>query len=146
MFIYLNDVTEKQGPDQYIQGSHLSHRPVFEAGDYGFHQRVVDAPEIYSRYHKENGGPVDAQIGSLTGMKGTVVLEDTGGFHRGQPVKEGYHFFYMLEFVRSSLAFQDTTILVPICEKNLDSQLKKALKQNSRTFSRFKMSPDRCRS
>ena len=83
--VYLNDVNEFNGPFQYCTGSHrLSHalRGILQHG----HRHQQDRFE----------GPVNAEalaaheeIRTVVGQRGTLVLTDTSGIHRGKPIEEG---------------------------------------------------------
>ncbi len=89
VFVYLNDVDERNGPHTYIRGSardYLEHVPP----DYQLSQRLSDE-------YLEQQYSADRFV-SVTGSRGTIVLEDTSGFHKGTPVLEGHRLMLQLEF------------------------------------------------
>lgn len=79
VFIYLNDVNENNGPHCYVQNSlHKAHKIV-----------SID-DKLSQRYHDttvENEFKED--ILYLKGKKGTMIIEDTHGLHKGTQVKKG---------------------------------------------------------
>lgn len=85
--IYLTDVSEKNGPFQFLKGSHnikntlqLFFRKFTKAGQYRFSE--IEADAIIESRGKE-------KLQTFTGTKGTCILVDTRGFHRGMPIQEG---------------------------------------------------------
>lgn len=89
VFVYLNDVDERNGPHTYIKGSardYLQHVPP----DYQISQRLSDE-------YLEHQYAADRFV-SVTGSRGTIVLEDTSGFHKGTPVLDGYRLMLQLEY------------------------------------------------
>ncbi|MEM8668246.1 MAG: phytanoyl-CoA dioxygenase family protein [Planctomycetota bacterium] len=89
VFVYLNDVDERNGPHSFIRGS---------ARDYEQY-----APEGYRMMQRVEDGYLEGQYESdrfltIQGDKGTVVLEDTSGFHKGTPVVEGHRLMLQLEY------------------------------------------------
>lgn len=85
--IYLNDVDENSGPHVYVPGSVQNLKLPL---DYTISQRVSDE-FIYEKYGKEN-------VKVMTGKKGTILFEDTSGWHKGQPVVNGKRIILNLEF------------------------------------------------
>lgn len=92
VFVYLNDVTEENGPHQFIAGSNKDYREHVPA-DYQVSQRLSDE-YLASVYDP-------SRFISLTGQKGCVIIEDTSGFHKGMPVISGYRQILQLEFAAS---------------------------------------------
>lgn len=84
--IYLSPVTEKTGPFTYIPFSHKKlnsvkavWKNIFTVGQYRYTQKEIDI------YIKEFGiKPIE-----IIGKKGTLILVDTKGIHRGAPIQEG---------------------------------------------------------
>ncbi len=91
LFIYLTDVTSKTGPHTYIQGSRINRKI---PKNYRVSKRLEED------YVKKNY-PND--IREFTGQKGTIIFEDTNGFHKGKSVEEGYRIILQLEFTASLL-------------------------------------------
>lgn len=85
--IYLSDVTDESGPFEYFEGSHLK-ESLNKTADflgvskkaYRFEDEQVD--------HLEASGILSKRT-TVKGGKGTVVLADTRGLHRGKPLLEG---------------------------------------------------------
>ena len=75
-FIYLTDVTDKNGPFTYVAGSHLEKEPNWRT-DYR-----RDASYIEQVYGTE-------RIKKLTGKIGDLVIANTNGWHKGTKVEEG---------------------------------------------------------
>ncbi len=89
VFVYLNDVADMNGPHAYIAGSardYEDHVPP----DYAISQRLSDE-HIAAEY------PPERHI-SIKGTRGTIVIEDTSGFHKGMPVVRGYRLLLQLEY------------------------------------------------
>jgi hypothetical protein len=84
--IYLSDVTDESGPFEYVKGSHLkeslkdaAHFLGVPNSAYRFEDAQVD--------HLEASGILSNRT-TVKGGKGTVVLADTRGLHRGKPLLE----------------------------------------------------------
>lgn len=92
VFVYLNDVTEDNGPHQFIAGSNKDYLEHVPAG-YKFSQRLSDE-YLAATYDR-------SRFQSFTGRRGTVVIEDTSGFHKGKPVISGQRLILQLEFAAS---------------------------------------------
>lgn len=89
VFIYLNDVGEENGPHTYISGS---------ARDYEQH-----VPENYRPGQRLEDDYLSTQYSpdrmiTFTGKQGTVILEDTSGFHKGNPVLKGHRLMLQFEY------------------------------------------------
>lgn len=76
LFVYLNDVSADNGAHAYVKGSHR----VVNPGRFS-KTRFTDE-EILTTFGSE------AQV-VHAGPAGTVILEDTRGYHRGLPVSSG---------------------------------------------------------
>ena len=85
LFLYLNDVTEDNGCHVYVPNSVGKG---VQPSKKRLSQRVEDD------YIKENYD----EIKYITGTKGTMNLVDTRGWHKGNPVKEGYRLLIQLEW------------------------------------------------
>jgi Phytanoyl-CoA dioxygenase (PhyH) len=85
--IYLSDVHDHNGPFQFIKGSHLK-RSVLDVS------RYLGTPLTQYRFSAEQldrvvqAGVVSAPM-TITGAKGTMLLADTRGLHRGKPLAAG---------------------------------------------------------
>lgn len=81
--VYLNDVGLKNGPFEYIIGSH---KFLFK-----LRQIIRKSPFYETRFN--NGSLIvkknENSINSIVGKKGTLILVDTKGIHRGRPIECG---------------------------------------------------------
>ncbi|MEZ7900483.1 MAG: phytanoyl-CoA dioxygenase family protein [Flavobacteriales bacterium] len=92
VFIYLTDVEEKNGPHQYVQGTSKIAQEKLGEG-YTPSSRVEDE-KVEQLFGKEN-------ILTFTGKKGSIIIEDTFGLHKGTPVIEGARLLLQLEYCNS---------------------------------------------
>lgn len=85
--VYLTDVTERNGPFEYLLGSHRKSTILTSIRRNGFssHQNRISNEQVADvlKTHPELKSKV------FTAKRGTVVLVDTSGIHRGQPIQEG---------------------------------------------------------
>ncbi|MCB9409884.1 phytanoyl-CoA dioxygenase family protein [Mycolicibacterium sp.] len=86
--VYLTDVTEENGPFEYIIRSHLLRQKLSDSRRYGIplHTRLDDSA-VRNVIAAE---PDRHRI--LTAPMGTLILADTTGIHRGMPLKRGQRF------------------------------------------------------
>lgn len=128
VFIYLSDVSEKNGPHIYVEGSANDYEeklPTKVSSD-----RRTDE-EIIRAFGKE-------RVRSITGLKGQIAFVNTRGFHRGSSVIEGYRALLQLEYA-SSLYFNS----VDPFDMNVLSENNKLLyNQNPRVFMNY-LSPEK---
>ena len=95
IFIYLTDVGEANGPHQFIAGSNADYAEM--AGQpYRASKRREDA-DLLAIY-----GPGRLRV--FTAPRGSVLLEDTSGFHKGTSVASGHRMMLQLEYVSSLFA------------------------------------------
>lgn len=101
VFVYLNDVTETNGAFEYVKGSHLT--------------GPFNAVFPYDAEHPDNY-PVEHELRSLIpadaftvneGKKGTVIICDTHGFHRGGYCKTGDRWLMTYMYNRASLVMSN---------------------------------------
>lgn len=92
VFIYLTDVEENNGPHQYVQGTSKIAQDKLGEG-YKPSNRVGDE-KVLDLFGKEN-------ILTFKGKKGSVIIEDTFGLHKGTPVVEGSRLLLQLEYCNS---------------------------------------------
>ena len=91
MFVYLSDVDETTGALSYVSGSHRRPRPQPAVSHQdGNTARVTDAAMAAV-------APTD-RWATLGGPRGTVVLVDTHGFHKGGYVTRGERVVYTCMF------------------------------------------------
>jgi ectoine hydroxylase-related dioxygenase (phytanoyl-CoA dioxygenase family) len=92
VFIYLTDVDEDNGPHQYVQGtSKIAQDKLGE--NYQPSDRVEDE-KVDSLFGKEN-------VITFQGKKGSIIIEDTFGLHKGTAVKEGSRLLIQLLYCNS---------------------------------------------
>jgi len=84
--IYLNDVTEKNGPFQILVDSHKSEQIKID-------KKIASLDEMQSSFpHQTIQKIIDknpSRLRSLTGKAGTMILVDTSAIHRGTPLESG---------------------------------------------------------
>ena len=84
--IYLNDVTEENGPFQIIADSHKSEQIRID-------KKIASLEEMQSSFpHKTIQKIIDddpSRLRTLIGKAGTMILVDTSAIHRGTPLQSG---------------------------------------------------------
>jgi hypothetical protein len=100
VFIYLTDVDQTNGPHNFVAGSHRSGAIPDVLLKKGY-ARLTD-----NEVHKAVGTD---KLRSFTGPKGTILLEDTRGLHKGSPARAGDRLMLELEF--SSSMFGATPVM-----------------------------------
>lgn len=87
--LYLSDVTEDNGCFQYIPGSHKNNNK-FESA------KILRSSIIPQRYSVEDVDLIvkklNLKVNSITGKKGTLLVVDTSGLHRGKPMNSGIRY------------------------------------------------------
>ena len=124
-FVYLSDVDEASGPHCYVKGSNNIEKnsPGHELLKRGY-VRISDS-DIERSFGKEN-------IVEMMGKKGTLIIEDTRGFHKGKsPISNSR---FMFEFVISNSLFGGKYSKVKIESKNISEKLKEAISDSPKTF------------
>ena len=124
VFIYLNDIEEKNGPHQYVKGSAKTAEDKL-GEEYRTSSRVED-DRVKEIFGEEN-------IKTFTGKKGTIIIEDTLGLHKGTSVKEGSRLLVQLVYTNSlyfhSSQHFDPSISLP--------EVKEFCQKRPRVFSNF---------
>lgn len=92
VFIYLNDVDENNGAHAYVAGSCKDYEEKVDE-KYQISSRVSD-DFIAEKYEED-------KIVYMKGKKGTILLEDTSGFHKGVPVLKGHRLLLQMEYCNS---------------------------------------------
>lgn len=85
VFCYLTDVGEENGPHAFVAGSHKTIQQLVT------HDGRYSDEEVFAHF------PRSSEV-RLTGAAGTVFLEDTVGFHKGVPVREGRRGVFEFEY------------------------------------------------
>ena len=91
VFIYLNDVSLKNGAHYYVKRSLNNLK--FPDNGYNVSNRIED--KFINNNYKDDIIQIEAQ-------KGSIIFEDTSGFHKGSEVKEGHRFMLQLQYVAST--------------------------------------------
>lgn len=85
-FVYLSEVTEENGPHVFICRSHSPVKPG------RFHKGVRYEEPLLLEYY----GAESKRI--FVGPAGTMIAEDTMGFHRGSEVRRSHRLIFQLEY------------------------------------------------
>jgi hypothetical protein len=91
-FFYITDVDEKSGPHTFVSKSHKPLGIPLKLRKKGY-VRLSDE-EVLSHYSKD-------QIIEFTGKKGTLIVEDTQGLHKGKHCELGDRLVFNLEYTTS---------------------------------------------
>lgn len=113
IFIYLTDCGEKNGPHEFVIGSHKNDGIPKELRSKGY-SRLSD--EEISKYYSKN------RIKKFTANEGDLIIEDTVGLHKGKQLLEGKRL--MLNFQYSSCGFGASLPKLRIPEKMSENLLK----------------------
>lgn len=92
IFIYLTDVTPQSGPHAFVAGSHRTDgipKSLLRKG----YVRLSD-DEVTSRFEPND-------ILELTAPRGSVIVEDTRGLHKGKHVERGDRLMLQIQFSNS---------------------------------------------
>jgi hypothetical protein len=84
--LYLTDVSDANGPFQYLEGTHSPASVAIEQARNGFtlnQNRFTD--DEMDRVIARNPD----RLRTLTASAGTLIVTDTRGLHRGMPIREG---------------------------------------------------------
>jgi hypothetical protein len=100
LFIYLTETTAGHGPHCFVAHSHRPSRTTAELLKLG-QKRIPD--EVIARHF-----PAD-DILEFTGPAGTIILEDTRGFHKGKVPLTGERLMMELEFCNSLFGATEAT-------------------------------------
>jgi hypothetical protein len=87
-FVYLNDVTEGNGPHNYLLGSHRITWDNMKRAHRTFRTRNTSISD-------EEALRTNFPNGAFPGKKGTVLLVDTRGIHQGANLKGGHRLVLM---------------------------------------------------
>lgn len=130
LFIYLNDVDMNNGPHSYVKGSIRDRKTPFKG--YKISNRVTDSV-IESLYGKD-------KIVYLEGKAGTMIFENTNGFHKGMMLNKGTHrFMLQLEWCCSTVPYENNKHeYVEIDNNKLSDKMKDFTKENPKLFLRYK--------
>lgn len=97
--VYLSDVSGNNGPFEYILGTHKNEsyfnflNKGIDTSKYRFSEKELEKIEKAKDY----------QIQQFTAKKGTLILVDTSGIHRGMPIQEGNRYALTNYFIQNFL-------------------------------------------
>jgi len=97
---YLSDVSEINGPFQFIKGSHKKSavikaylRGIFKPGQFRFNKREI----------KNFLADSKSQISDIVAPEGSLIFADTKGLHQGKPILEGSRYVLFCYFWENSI-------------------------------------------
>jgi ectoine hydroxylase-related dioxygenase (phytanoyl-CoA dioxygenase family) len=97
--LYLSDVSEENGPFQFISASHKT-RSVISTVGHGVNNNRYTNEEI-ELLTRKNGWKLE----TFSGKAGTLILADTKGLHRGKPIQSGTRYaltnYYIGDYKKS---------------------------------------------
>lgn len=124
-FFYLTDVTPESGPHCFIEGTNKTGeipKPLLNKG----YARITD---------EELKGYFDpTKFIEFIGKKGTIIAEDTRGFHKGKHVQSGDRLIFQLQF--SNSLFGGQHVKPKLITAHLP-KLKELIDQKSRILRNF---------
>lgn len=87
-FFYITDVDIETGPHCYVEGSHKFLHPQFRG------RGRFEESEIAKIYGED-------KIKKLTGSKGSIIIADTRGLHKGEPLVRDERLLFQIQFSNS---------------------------------------------
>jgi hypothetical protein len=102
--VYLNDVNSENGPFQYVSGTQFK-GTLFEFRKFGI---KLDQNRLNDEEVERIVDGSDYSITEFTAKRGTCLLVDTSGIHRGKPLMKGEryaltNYFYQDYFINKGL-------------------------------------------
>tara|TARA_A100001015_G_scaffold193605_1_gene215767 strand:- start:2615 stop:3376 length:762 start_codon:yes stop_codon:yes gene_type:complete len=88
-FFYLTDVDETNGPFQFLSKTHS--KPWYNPGS-------LSEKNIFEKFNQKD-------LVSCVGNKGTLILADTNGLHRGLVLKKGYRYMVTAMYTSNNPRF-----------------------------------------
>ena len=135
VFIYLNDVTRDNGAHRYVPGSFKDINPVLQQdANYEVSNRVDNT--LVEKFY-----PGKARF--MEGKAGTILIEDTRGFHAGTKLKRGYRQLLQWEFAISSFRYAyDSWFPTTLCKHEIPEESQKKILKYPRVYKRFHLQQD----
>lgn len=127
VFIYLTDVGKNNGPHYFVSGSHRSGGIPYALLDKGY-VRLQDE-DIERHFPAEN-------VLEFTAPKGTILIEDTRGLHKGQHIRDGHRLILQFQFSNSCFGAETPK---PVVNAGNDTALARMARRYPRMFSGYKM-------
>ncbi|CAN1606820.1 hypothetical protein MCEMIE29_00221 [Candidatus Pelagibacterales bacterium] len=125
VFIYLTDCKDDNGPHCYINSTNNNGKIPFKIRSYGY-ARLND--KLIENYYEKK------EIKTFTAKKGTILIEDTRGLHKGLKVEKGNRLLLQCQYSSSLFGSQIDKIKFP---KNITDSLVKIKKDNLKMFENF---------
>jgi hypothetical protein len=133
IFVYVNDVYKENGAHRYIPGSYKNLFPVleFRKDNYEVSTRIEDS-DIQQLYPGKET--------YMEGTAGTILLEDTRGFHAGVPLQKGYRQLMQWEFAVSNYRYlNDAWFSQHTCKSWFEVETINNFQKYPRLFERFEV-------
>lgn len=124
-FIYLTDVDECNGPHVFIKGTHKAGAIPSAILKKGY-SRLMDA-EIASNFGSDS-------VIEFKGPRGTIILEDTRGLHKGKKIISGHRLILQIQFSNSLFGANYPKERMP---KITNIELSQAIKKNTFLYSEY---------
>ncbi|TRO15862.1 hypothetical protein EQ826_19825 [Ectopseudomonas mendocina] len=102
---YLTDVSEDNGPFEYVAGSHALMNKIRYELVSKTRERAHD-PRYSQSSVDEYCSIIGGEIKTFTATKGTLVFCDTSGLHRGRPIDQGVR-YAVTNYFKSPRVFLD---------------------------------------
>lgn len=125
VFVYLTDVGAENGPHYFVSGSHRSGGIPRELLARGY-ARLRDE-DIERHYPKQ-------KIIEFTAPKGSIIIEDTRGLHKGQHLKEGHRLILQFQISNTRFGAEIPPVAIAAAE---DTALARAIRRYPRMFSGY---------
>lgn len=122
--IYITDVDSNNGPHVFVEGTHKNNgidKSILSMGYKRLEDEIVK--EIY-----------DNKIKKFENRKGTLIIEDTRGLHKGEVVKSGYRCLLNIQFNSSNYGTKINNQVIP--EENIN---KIFFNENKYTYQNLKV-------
>jgi hypothetical protein len=115
VFVYVTDVSESQGPHCFIEGSHKS--------------GSLPRSFLRSAYSRLTDEAVFAHFGKsrerkFVATRGTVIIEDTRGLHKGEHVKNGDRLIFQMQYSNSLFGMNYPKIAANLVNSDLKNDLR----------------------
>ncbi len=117
IFIYVNDVTEENGPHAYIRGSHIPGNKPMVLLKRGY-ARIED--QELKDFYKED------DFIELRAPSGTIIAGDTKCWHKGNLLKKGHRLMLELEYTASMFGVNRSKLII----QNTSAEFKKFCKSH----------------
>jgi hypothetical protein len=125
IFIHLEDVSKDNGPHSFISGTHKNYgidKIILKQG----YKRIDN--EIINRLYSKS------KIVQFLGNKGSMLIEDTRGIHKGEPIRKGSRLLLQLQYSTAIFGSNINKIKLPSEKTNQFSNLQKI---NPQIFENF---------